>query len=442
MKRTLEAPSNVSSETYRVYCGRDKSLTHRAIMFASLAEGTSTVLQPLLGADCLSTLSCFQALGVKVDVITDSPARVIITSMGSKHFTQPTRDLDCGNSGTTVRLILGILAAQKSLTFRLVGDESLSSRPMKRVVGPLRAMGASIEGPGDGNFLPLTVHGRDLRPVAHTIDKASAQIKSSLLLAGLFCRGTTHVELPKGSRDHTERVLQTMGAAIRTSTTDTLEVIDLAGPFVVKPMNVSIPVDPSSAAFFAGLGLLKSQGLIEMPEVLDNPTRTGFMNVLNRMSKGLQFIRSESQGFVEPVGLLSVKGGLPLFGTTIDESEVPTLVDEIPLLAVVAAFAKGPSLFRGLSELRVKESDRLLLTAALLEAAGAVYEIRGDDLWIAGGLEAVKPFTFDPKGDHRLAMAAAIMARRCKKPCCILDSECVRVSFPNFYEALDAVNSF
>ncbi len=166
------------------------------------------------------------------------------------------------------------------------------------------------------------------------------------------------------------------------------------------------------------------------------------MQVLKRMSTGLQFSSSSGQDFVEAIGLLSVQGGLPLQGTDITATEVPTLVDEIPILAVAAAFAKGPSLFQGLEELRVKESDRLQLTGDLLKAAGCQYEIRGNDLWIAGGMLDVKPFTFNPHGDHRLAMCAAILARRCKKPCCILDSECVRVSYPNFYEDLDAVNSF
>ncbi len=442
MKRSLQAPTEASSRTFTIYCGRDKSLTHRAIMFASLSEGTSHIRYPLLGADCLSSISCFEALGVKIDIQKEDQDTIQVSSAGYKNFQQPARDLDCGNSGTTARLILGILSAQKGLNFRLLGDESLSKRPMKRVVVPLRAMGAVIEGLDGGNFLPLSIRGQQLKPASHRVDKASAQVKSCLLLAGMFCEGTTTVELPKGSRDHTERVLQTMGADITTEIREDLEKITLKGPFITKAINLSIPVDPSSAAFFAVLGLLRTAGLIEMPDVLDNPTRTGFMKVLNRMSQGLSFVSSKSQDFVEPIGLLTVQGGLGLKGTTIEEHEVPSLVDEIPILAVAAAFAQGPSLFCGLAELRVKESDRLILTAALLKAAGAHYEIRGDDLWIAGGLAEVTAFEFDPEGDHRLAMSAAILARRCKKPSCILDSECVRVSFPNFYEALDSVNTF
>lgn len=440
MKRLLQAPITSSPATITIRCGRDKSLTHRAIMFASLSKGRSQILHPLLGADCLSTISCFEALGVKIDVKSGESVEVV--SEGYQKFRQPTRDLDCGNSGTTARLILGILAAQKGLSFRLIGDESLSKRPMKRVVVPLRGMGALIEGAADGNFLPLDITGQSLRATSHVFDKASAQVKSCLLLAGMFCEGRTRVALPKGSRDHTERVLQKMGAKLETRIVGDQEEIELEGPFTTEAMDLRIPVDPSSAAFFAVLGVLRSQGTIEMPEVLDNPTRTGFMKALARMSPGLSFVSDGSQAFVEPVGLLTVKGGLLLVGSDIEEHELPSLIDEIPILAVAAAFAKGPSLFRGLSELRVKESDRLLLTGTLLEAAGAQFEIRGDDLWIAGGLKDVTPFEFDPEGDHRLAMAAAVLARRCKKPCCILDSECVRVSFPNFYEALDAVDTF
>lgn len=442
MKRYLQAPNRSSAATISIMAGRDKSLTHRAIMFSSLSEGRSQIRHPLLGADCLSTISCFEALGVKIDVHGDE--RVEVLSEGFAKFRQPTRDLDCGNSGTTARLILGILAAQKNLNFRLIGDESLSKRPMKRVVIPLRKMGASIEGNDDGNFLPLTIKGQTLHAETHQVDKASAQVKSCLLLAGMFSDGTTRVSLPKGSRDHTERVLQKMGAKLEARVEGDLEEIALTGPFKTKSMDIEIPVDPSSAAFFAVLGVLLTEGRIEMPDVLDNATRTGFIKVLTRMSQGLSFTpnQAHSIGFVEPVGLLAVQGGMPLVGTDISEEEIPSLVDEIPILAVAAAFAKGPSLFRGLSELRVKESDRLVLTGELLKASGADFEIRGDDLWIAGGLKDVTPFTFDPEGDHRLAMSAAILARRCKKPCCILDSECVRVSFPNFYEALGAVDTF
>lgn len=436
MKRTIQAPKNASSESITLLCGRDKSLTHRAIMFASLAEGQSRIRNPLLGADCLSTIDCFKALGVTIETQDE----IHVTSKGYSTFTSPKAPLDCGNSGTTARLILGILAARPGLKTTLIGDESLSKRPMKRVIQPLRSMGARIEAEED-NFLPLSIEGQTLKAIDHEIDKASAQVKSCLMLSALFTQGITRIRLPKGSRDHTERVLQKMGAVMGTRIDDDIESIWIKGPFPVKPLDVAIPVDPSSAAFFAVLGLLRKQGQIILPEMLDNDTRTGFIRVLNRMCDGLLLESAASQNFIEPICTVTVQGGKTLKGTTIEASEVPTLVDEIPILAVAAAFAETPSLFKGLSELRVKESDRLELTAKLLEAAGAKCEIRGDNLWIAGGLKTVQAFESDPEGDHRLAMAAAILARLCEKPCCILDSECVRVSFPNFYEALEAVNS-
>lgn len=437
-RRSIQAPSHDSGRDVTIVCGRDKSLTHRAVMFGALSEGRSIVRNPLLGADCLSTMDCFRALGVSIRQADDES--VVIESKGYRAFTQPTRDLDCGNSGTTARLILGILAAQKGLDCRLIGDESLSQRPMKRVVEPLRKMGADISGAEDGNFLPIQIHGRELKAASHQVDKASAQVKSSILLASLFCKGTSVVELPHGGRDHTERVLREMGAKISVDFRGPKEIIALEGPFEPKARDAKIPVDPSSAAFFAVLGLLRSKGSITMPDVLDNDTRTGFLKVLHRMSSALNESPSTTAGgFVEAVHSIRVNGGQVLKGTIIEEDEVPTLVDEIPILAVAAAFASGPSEFRGLDELRVKESDRLELTAALLKAAGAAVRVDGNNLWIGGGLKEVQSFEFDSAGDHRLAMAAAVLARRCEKPCCILDSECVRVSFPNFYEALDTV---
>jgi 3-phosphoshikimate 1-carboxyvinyltransferase len=287
--------------------------------------------------------------------------------------------------------------------------------------------------------MPLDIRGRKLEPWAHEVDKASAQIKSSLILAGLFCDGVSSVNLPSGSRDHTERLLAKMGAKIETSESEGREQVLVEGPFQPKSGTFVIPVDPSSAAFFAVCGLLRSDGILTLPEVLDNPTRTGFIAALRRMTDGVRCEAEENQDFIEPTMTLRIYGGQLLRGTSIKSQEVPTLVDEIPILAVAAAFAEGPSHFAGLSELRVKESDRLAKTAELLTLAGASVRIDGDDLHIAGGLKDVQPFRYDPLGDHRLAMAAAILARRSEKPCCILSPECVRVSFPNFFETLEKV---
>ncbi len=438
-ERWIHAAAQPSSQEVTVICGRDKSLTHRAVMFASLASGFSRIHQPLLGADCLSTMDCFRALGVRIETL--SPTCVGVISRGFRSFQSPTRDLDCGNSGTTARLMLGILAAQKDLRCRLVGDESLSQRPMRRVVDPLRKMGAEIQGAEQGNFLPLSIRGQLLHPEAIHVDKASAQVKSALILAGLFCEGDTTVTLPTGSRDHSEKLLMRMGAQLQRTQREGLEEIRIHGPFAPLAGEFHIPVDPSSAAFFAVLGLLRSQGVINIPHVLSNPTRIGFLRVLQRMSGALETAEESDlkQTMIEPVFRIRLRGGMALHPTHILPRDVPTLVDEIPILAVAAAFADGPSRFEGLEELRVKESDRLTKTAELLSLAGAEVKIEGDALLIAGGLREVQAFRFDSVGDHRLAMAAAILARLAKKPCCILDAECVRVSFPDFYEVLDTI---
>ncbi len=438
-ERWIHAPSPTAlPPTLSVICGRDKSLTHRAVMFASLASGFSRIHFPLLGEDCLSTMACFRALGVRIQELR--PTTIAVVSEGFKAWRQPNVDLDCGNSGTTARLISGILAGQPGLRCRLIGDESLSQRPMKRVVEPLRRMGAKIEGRDGGNFLPLEIEGVALKACSHQVDKSSAQVKSALLLAGLFAPGVTTVSLPAGSRDHTERFLERMGAKLERSYQDDLETVRVEGPFEPLAGEFYIPVDPSSAAFFAVYGLLRSGGAIQIPHVLDNPTRLGFLRILERMSPALDTTSEADRRFVEPVMRIQARGGSVLRAADIVAREVPTLVDEIPILAVAAAFAEGRSRFSGLEELRIKESDRLAKTAELLRLAGAGVSVDGDDLIIEGGLKKVRAFTYDSLGDHRLAMAAAILARFGEKPSCILNSECVRVSFPDFYEVLDSVS--
>ena len=420
----------------KIYCGRDKSLTHRAIMFASLAAGTSRISHPLLGADCRSTLEIFRSLGVSIISQTDD--ELTLQSPGATKLTGFQQTLDCGNSGTTARLLLGLLSGLpqlQQLTF--TGDASLSSRPMRRVVEPLRLMGAQIDGRDDGNLLPIVVNGTQLKPASIAIDKPTAQVKSSILLAGMSCSGKTQVRLPAGSRDHTERFLIAHGAQCTVETDGMEELVTIEGPWLPRPFSVAIPVDPSSAAFFAVLGLLCPGPDLLLPDVLNNPTRTGFVDVLQRMSQSIRIQdRQSSLSFIEPVFDLEISTANDLKGTTIETTDVPRLVDEIPILAVAAAFAEGASLFKGLAELRVKESDRLSKTAELLSLAGCESRIDGDELWIKGGLKVAKSFSFDPAHDHRLAMAAAVMAKKAEAPCQISDPDCVAVSFPNFFEEL------
>ncbi len=416
----------------------DKSLTHRAIMFAAMAPGQSCIDEPLLGADCLSTKSAFEALGVRFDL---EPNRLRVDSPGWLGWQQPQVDLDMGNSGTSARLLLGVFAATPGLRVRLIGDASLSKRPMDRVVKPLRAMGAKIEDDGpEAGFLPLTVTGTDLDPCDYRGDKASAQVKSALLLAALRCHGASRVCLPGGSRDHTEKILRIMGANCQSSIRDGFETVTVAGPFLPGARDWRIPADPSSAAFFAVLASIHPCTKLELSDVLINPTRCGFKDVLWKMGVTITASRnSESAEFIDETASLVVNAQMPLKAVTTCAQDLPTFVDEIPILAVAACFAEGRSVFRGLAELRVKESDRLAQTAALLEAAGKSAWIEGDDLIVDGSLAPARCFTFDPDGDHRLAMAASILSTRASGTCRIKGAACVDVSFPGFFKQLEQV---
>lgn len=421
-----------------IKAGRDKSLTHRAIIFACLAKGDSKIENALLSEDCLATIDCFQKLGVKIDFNKKSDT-VQVSGLGIEHLKQPTGALDCQNSGTTARLLTGLFAGIPDLTIILNGDASLRKRPMKRVTDPLstanRALFRYIETDG---CLPLNISGAQLNAARYEVKTASAQVKSALLLAGIKVKGHTIVELPAGSRDHTERFIKFLGGHCHSSSDGTKETVTLKGPVEFSPFDTRVPADPSSAAFFAVLALLKPAGLeVQIPEVLANPTRIGFVKVLQRIAGSAINIEDESdKEFVENTMTLKVSGGHQLKSTTIEAHEIPRLVDEVPVLAILAAFAEGSSRFCGLSELRVKESDRLSQTLKLLQVIGAEARIEGDDLLIAGSLESVRPFSFDPLGDHRLAMCANILAHLCDGLCELVDSDCVSVSFPTFFEEL------
>jgi 3-phosphoshikimate 1-carboxyvinyltransferase len=420
-----------------VVCPPDKSVTHRSVMFAAMAKGASRVVNPLMGADCRSTMGVFRALGVQ---IADRPGDVLIDSPGWDGWTSPLCPLDFGNSGTTARLLTGVFAATPGLFVTCFGDGSLSKRPMGRVAEPLRAAGATILGRDGGRLLPMAIHGAKLSPRRHTVDKATAQVKSALLLAGLNTEGETTVTLPAGGRDHTEKMLVAMGARLTVTRHGFFETATVHGSFRPSARTFQVPGDPSSAAFFAVLGAIAG-GRITIRRVLDNPTRTGFMTVLERM--GVPIVRQPEArpdpSLLEPVEDLIITGGAILRGVDVEPELAPTLIDEVPILAVATLFAKGPSRLRGLGELRVKESDRLAKTIELLAAAGGKAWAEGDDLCIAGGLGHVKAFSYDPDEDHRLAMAAAVLAKCADGPCRIKDPACVAVSFPGFFDALGSL---
>jgi 3-phosphoshikimate 1-carboxyvinyltransferase len=418
----------------------DKSLTHRAVMFACIAKGKSTIFEPLLGADCQSTIAAFQQLGCKI--LQSEPGDkscLKISSPGIAGFSNPTAPLNFGNSGTTARLMTGLLSSISHLTVSVFGDESLSVRPMSRVVDPLLQMGAAISGPSNGKFLPLTIKGTVLRAGSYEIDKASAQVKSALLLAGMGTSGVMTIRLPSGARDHTELLLLKLGAAIVVRQVDGIEEIQFTGPFDPPPIALEIPGDPSSAAFFAVLAAVLPGAKIRLNKVLVNPTRTGYFSVLRRMGVVIKERGLVNPNLMEACADVEFIGPQALSPVTILSHEIPTLIDEIPILAVAALYALGESRFCGLGELRVKESDRLTATQNLILAAGGKAEILGDDLIITGQKMLRENITIDSLGDHRLAMAAGILAKTLRGESLIEGSAWVDVSFPGFFDTLNSI---
>jgi 3-phosphoshikimate 1-carboxyvinyltransferase len=402
----------------------DKSITHRVLLLAALANGTSRIKGALTSLDARSTARVLRQLGADL-----SPLRPGVTTVGGKkRFRRPTGPLFCGNSGTTTRLLLGLLSAHR-FTATLTGDRSLSRRPMRRVTDPLRAMGARfIERDGDG--LPLTVHGNKLRPISYDLPVSSAQVKSALLLAGMAAEVEVALSEPNGrSRDHTERLLRAFGYGV----IEKEGRIYFAPGGKLEPFDIEIPGDASSAAFLVGAALLAETGELRITEVGVNPTRTGFLDVLARMGARIQ-VENTSTRFGEPVGDLVVRPAR-LRATEIAAGEIPGLVDEIPLLAVLASRAGGSTAFRQVGELRVKESDRLGLMAENLRAVGAQAEVVGDDLIVEGNDREPRG-KVRTAGDHRLAMAFAVLGTLPGARVRVDDLACAAVSFPGFPEAL------
>ncbi|HSE66875.1 MAG TPA: 3-phosphoshikimate 1-carboxyvinyltransferase [Gemmatimonadales bacterium] len=406
----------------------DKSLTHRALMLGALAKGTSFVRGALTSLDARSTARVLRQLGAAVSPLT--PGRVTRIE-GPGRFRRPDATLNCGNSGTTTRLLLGLLAAHP-MRVTLTGDSSLRRRPMRRVTVPLSEMGARFsQSSNDG--LPLTITGGKLRPLRHQLPVSSAQIKSCLLLAGLAGRVQVELREPGGrSRDHTERLLRAFGYLIEER--DGWLTFEPTGE--VTPFEMEIPGDPSSAAFPVGAALLAESGELRVSRVCLNPTRTGFLRVLERMG-GRVAAEDIGPQFDEPVGAL-VAGPSPLIGTEVSAEEIPGLIDEIPLLAALATRARGTTVFRDVAELRVKESDRLDLIASNIRALGGTAEISGDDIYVSGGDQPPRGMV-RTAGDHRIAMAFAVLGTVPGAHVRIDDMECAAVSFPGFREMLRAI---
>jgi len=403
----------------------DKSISHRAIMFGSLAKGTTEVTHFLQGADCLSTISCFQKLGIEIENIKD---KILIHGKGLHGLSAPTEILDCGNSGTTTRLISGILSGQ-NFTSTLTGDASIQKRPMKRIMEPLSQMGADIISIYGNNCAPLTICGSKLKGIHYHSPIASAQVKSAILLAGLYAEGETKVTEPYISRNHSEIMLSYFGADIKTQ--DTTAIL-LPEP-ILEGQKIAVPGDISSAAYFIAAGLLVPGSEILLKNVGINPTRDGILQVAKEMGGNIELLNMNTDNG-EPTADLLIRSSA-LKGITIGGEIIPTLIDEIPIIAIMAAFASGTTVIKDAAELKVKESNRIQVMVDNLTAMGADIESTEDGMIIHGG-KNLHGAVIDSHKDHRIAMSFTIASLLADGPTTILDKDCVDISFPTFYADL------
>ena len=383
----------------RVAVPGDKSISHRAVLVNALAPGGARIRHFLASADCLRSLECVRAYGVQAQ---REGEEILLRSPGWARFTEPAGPLDCGNSGTSMRLLCGVAAGVDGLTV-LDGDASLRARPMDRVLAPLASMGARVDGRAAGSRAPLTVRGGALRPFRGALPTASAQVKSALLIAALAADGPSQIEEPVPTRDHTEILLQALGADLQR----TGHQIRLNPGAPLRPVDLDVPGDLSAAAFWLVAACVVADAEIALPAVGLNPTRTGVLAVLTAMGADIQITNWRNSGG-EPMGDLVVRSA-PLRGTVISGDLVVRSIDELPVLAVAAACAAGSTEITGAAELRVKESDRISAITQMLRALGAEVEERPDGLRIAGG-GGLRGATVDSGGDHRMAMAAAVAA--------------------------------
>ena len=406
----------------------DKSISHRSVMFGAIAQGTTTVEGFLLGEDCLSTIDCFRKLGVDIEV---DGTNVKVESKGIDHWDEPKEILYTGNSGTTTRLMLGILSGT-SLHTVMTGDPSIGKRPMRRVADPLRLMGAQIAGRDNGQYTPLAIQGGPLKAIDYTMPVASAQVKSAILLAGLRAEGTTIVRESEVSRDHTERMLRQFGAEIEVVD----GVVSFKGGQTLKGTHVKVPGDISSAAFFLVAGAIASNGEIVLENVGVNETRDGIIEVLQNMGADMK-VTIEDETAAEPTATIVIRSS-ELQATTIEGAIIPRLIDEIPILALLATQANGTTFIKDAEELKVKETDRITAVVEELKKLGANIEATEDGMIIHGPTPLVGA-SLKSYGDHRIGMMAAVASLITVEPVQLDDAECIAVSYPNFFEHLDAL---
>lgn len=409
----------------------DKSISHRAVMFGSVAEGVTTISHFLEGEDCLSTIDCFRKLGVTIE---QNGTDVKVHGKGFAGLTAPNEVLDVGNSGTSIRLLLGLLAGLPfEMTF--TGDESIAKRPMKRVVGPLRQMGAQISGRDDGNLVPLTLKGSALTGIEYKLPVASAQVKSAILLAGLQADGETTVIEKERTRDHTEKMIQSFGGEISV---DGMR-ISVRGGQTLQGGHIYVPGDISSAAFWLAAGAIVPDSEITIENVGLNPTRTGIIDVLREMGADMDVILDKGTGSGEEIGTITIRHS-QLHGTTIGGDIIPRLIDEIPIIALVATQAKGQTIIKNAEELKVKETNRIDAIATQLGRLGAVITPTEDGLIIEGE-QSLRGGKADSLTDHRIGMTLSIASLLADGPVELENEDAISVSYPSFFEDLDRLLS-
>ncbi len=405
----------------------DKSISHRGVMLGAMANGTTSITGFLNGADCLATIDCFKKLGVDIEM---SPEIIKVHGKGMHGFTKPTSTLYTANSGTTTRLMSGILAGQP-FECNIDGDASIRKRPMNRIATPLTLMGASFS----SEYCPMTVRGGTLTGIDYAMPVASAQVKSALILAGLYANGTTVIHEPAKSRDHTERMLASMGANIIVSD----NCVTLHKTDVLSPLDIAVPGDISSAAFLIVAALIMPNSNITIKNVGVNPTRTGLLSVLKDMNANIALNNCHTTNN-EPVADINVQTS-KLLSTTIGGDIIPSLIDEIPIIAVAAAFAKGRTVIRDAKELKVKESDRINTVVTELKRGGVDITATDDGMIIEGNQNLqINGCDFVSYGDHRIAMSAAVLAQMSNSECTIDDTSCIDVSFPGFFDIFDKLS--
>ena len=407
----------------------DKSISHRGIMLGALARGTTKITNFLQGADCLSTIRCFRQMGIEVE---NSCKEVLVHGKGLHGLSAPQQILDAGNSGTTVRLLSGILAAQ-NFPSTITGDASIQKRPMKRVMDPLTQMGACIESQNQNGCAPLDIRGTRLKGIHYQSPVSSAQVKSCVLLAGLYADQKTSVTEPTVSRDHSERMLSYLGAEVAVQGT----TVAIEPEPELNARDIQVPGDISSAAYFIAAGLLVPGSQILIKNVGINPTRSGILKVCRAMGADIQYL-NEKSGCWEPSADLLVTYS-PLKGTVIEGDIIPTLIDELPIIAVMAAFAQGETIIRNAEELRVKESDRIQTVTDNLSAMGADITAAPDGMSIRGG-QPLTGASIRTCKDHRIAMSFAVAGMAAEGVTSLDDAQCVEISYPQFFDDLQRLS--